>query len=236
MSPLRSLLPALLLLSSIGLSPAAHAVEAGGSVAGNDGVLHQDCRQHPYSYALSIPEDAESWDLEVTVLGPDGLEDTSDYLSDGAYETSGVATFQMCGGGMPGLYTLTATLTHYDADYNRVTTELPAASFSMRLPYTRTALSVSDRTPRYNQAVTFKIKTVDERPNGYFATPYATVRLQSRRDGRWVNVTGSKTTTSSTGVATLRFRWNTRATVKVRAVTLRDDYYSASTSRTLKIG
>lgn len=236
MSHLRRAVSALLLLSGlVVLSPAAEAAGS-GSVAAAGGVIYSDCRDHAYMYDLQLPSDTESWDLEVSVLGPDGLEHTSDYVyDDGWYTGAGVSSFQVCGGAMPGRYTLQAVLTTYDYDYNPSAELLPTASFDMRLPFTRTKLTVSNRTPRFNQVVTFKVKTKDERVNGYYATEYPDVRLEVRRDGQWRKVKGSKTMANGVGVAKIKYRWNVRSAVKVRAVTIGDDYYAASVSSAVTV-
>jgi hypothetical protein len=124
----------LLLVAGLGvINPAAHAAGT-GSVSASGGVLYSDCRQHAYTYALSLPADTASWNLDVTVLGPDGLYSAGDFLYDDADPATGVADFQLCGGELAGLYTITATLTTYDADYTESATALPNVNGHVAVP------------------------------------------------------------------------------------------------------
>lgn len=217
----------------VAVAPTAHA--AGGSFSSASGVLYNDCRQHPYNYSVDVPAGTRSWSVDVVVLGPDGIEAASDFIFDDSNAPVGTSSFQVCGGELPGTWTMTGTLEYSDQDFNSFTTAMPSATFNMRLPHTRTKLKVSDRTPRYNQKVTFKVRSRDERVTGYFPNQYAEVRLQSRRKGRWVNVRGSKTSTNGRGVAKISYKWNLRRSAKVRAVTVPTTAYASSRSKPVKI-
>jgi hypothetical protein len=114
--------------------------------------------------------------------------------------------------------------------------QLPPATFHMRLPETKTALSVSTKRRRFDQVLRFKVKTTDERPYGFFPTEYADVLLQVAGNGKWQNLRGSKTTTDSRGRATIKVRaTNDDSAVQVRAVTKRDDEYAGSESKVIRI-
>ena len=92
MSFSRRILSLLLLVAGLGvINPAAHAAGT-GSVSSSGGVLYSDCRQHDYNYALSLPSGTASWNVDVTVLGPDGLYSAGDFLYDDADPATGVAS------------------------------------------------------------------------------------------------------------------------------------------------
>ena len=213
--------------SFVGLvSPAS----ATGALVVGDGVLYQDCREHPYSFSVQPPPGTDSWSMDVTAYGPDGTSQASDFVYDDI--STGTGGLQFCGSEMSGRYELVAEIEYsdYDSDGSGTTTERLTSAFSMRKPSSRTRLRVSTRNPRYNSAVRFTIKTSDERPSGYFATSYAEVRLQRRVGARWVNVKGGKGFTDSRGRDVLTFRWNTRGRFAVRAVTLESAKLEGSTS------
>lgn len=215
---------------AIGPSPAA---AAGGSIWSHRGVLYDTCRDHSYGYTVN-PGSSE-WSLEVTLLAPDGTTEGHDYLYDAADPRSGTSHFQFCGWEMPGRYKIRATLTWYDDDFNEYESTLPAAYFWMRKPYTRTALTTSDRTPHFNEVVRFRAKVRDERPAGYFATRYAAVVLQVRTATGWRVIRGSRTTTDQWGTAVWRYRWNIGGTTKLRARTLRSPDFQPSNSAVVKV-
>ena len=214
------------------VAPPSHA---SGSISASSGVLYDDCRMHPYTYSLSLPPGTDSWSMSVSAVGPDGTEEASDYVYDDV--TTGTGGLQFCGGELPGAYQLVADVeyTDYDASGGGTTTERFTATFSMRLPMTKTRLRVSDRTPRYNSVVRFVIRTKDERPSGYFPTSTAWVRLQVRAQGRWRNVRGAKVLTDSRGKAVLAYRWDVRRRLTLRALTLGSSSATASWSRPVAV-
>ncbi|MCR6033363.1 hypothetical protein GGQ22_18260 [Nocardioides sp. zg-579] len=228
MSPRRVLVSALTLL----LAPAfvtvaavpAHA--AGGSTKAGNGVTYQ-CYQHSYEYSVDLPEDTESWSMDVSVEGPDGLEATSDFL----YEVpaSGRSSFQVCSFDMPGTYTIRASVEAYDSSWEETTFELAPSTFTLRKPRTKTTIKASTTRPRKGQVVRFTVVSKDERPRGYFAHAYADVVLQTFKAGRWVNVKGTKTYTGSTGRAVIKTRF-AGSKVRMRARTLADDDTTGSQS------
>lgn len=229
-----ALVGVLLACSTVLVTATLASANSMGTVSTTNGTIWSDCRQQTFNYALSLAPGTTYWNLEVTVLGHDGLERASDYLYKSGYPSTGTSTFQVCGGAAPGQWTLTATL-NYEIGDSPYSTQLPPAHFSMRLPNTRTSLRASDRTLRHNQVFTFTIKTQDERPAGYFRTEYASVRLQRKSAGVWKTVRGGKTTTNGDGVAKLKFRYVTRGTSRVRAITVGDRYYADSTSSVVRL-
>lgn len=231
---MRRLLSVTLLAAASLVGLASPSSAAGVLVVGN-GVLYQDCRDHPYSFSVLPPPGTDSWSMDVTAYGPDGTSQASDFVYDDI--STGSGGLQFCGSELPGSYELVAEVEYsdFDAYGSGTTTERLTSTFSMRKPSTRTRLQVSTRSPRYNAAVRFTIKTSDERPSGYFPTSYADVRLQRRAGNRWVNVPSGKGFTDSRGREVLTFRWNTRGRFSVRAVTLDSDNLDGSTSASITI-
>lgn len=224
----------LLVVAVGGVAGAPPAQAASGSLSIASGVIWSDCRQYAFTYQLALDPGTTYWNLETRVLGPDGLEVSSDYIYSSAYPPSGTSSFQVCGGELPGRWSLVATM-EYDVGDTSHTAQLPVAYFDMRLPKTVTTLKVSDKTLRLNQAFTFTVKVKDERPTGYFGTSYASVRLERRSSGKWVTVKGSRTATNEKGVAKLKFRWKTKGSAKVRAVTKSTYAHAGSVSNVLKL-
>lgn len=156
--------------------PAAPAA-ASGSISAGDGVLYDDCRAHPYSFAITPPPGTDSWSMDVTAYGPDGTSEASDFVYDDI--STGGGELQFCGYELPGQYELVAEIEYsdYDATGSGTSTERLTTTFAMRQPMTRTSLKVSSRRPSFNASVRFVITAKDERPSGYFPTSYTTVRL-----------------------------------------------------------
>lgn len=228
-NPLRHVLTItmLALTSLVGFAAPASAV---GSMSVGDGVLYDDCRDHPYFFSVLPPAGTDSWSMDVTAYGPDGTSQASDFVYDDI--STGSGGLQFCGYELAGRYELVAEIeyTDYDAAGSGVSTERLTSTFAMRQPYTRTRLQVSTRSPRYNSAVRFTVKTTDERPSGYFPTSYAEVRLQTRVGSKWVNVRGAKGYTDSRGRDVMTYRWNVRGRIAVRATTLGSSSTAGSTS------
>jgi hypothetical protein len=225
-----------LALSCVALAAPAHADTGSGTVSGINGVLYDDCRAYPYRYAVDVPIDAQSWRLDVTLIGPNG--DTADTGFVGSGEpVSGTSTFFLCPPtDLYGTYTIRATFEWQDTDSVWHPSAVADAHFSMRKPFTRTTLSVSTHRPSYGQVVTYRIGVRDERPEGYVATPFAWVHLQKRVDGHWVRIKGSRTLTHATGRVGLRLRYrHHHKRMRVQAVAEASARFSRSVSPAVRL-
>lgn len=232
----RALLLGLVLVASGLVAPAA-AQETHGSTAGSNGVLYDDCVLQPYSYAVTVPDDSESWSLDTSAVGPDGQTADTGHVGNGE-DLSGVGTFRLCSPpDLFGRYTIHATLDWVDADTTPHHEVLADSQFTMRKPFTRTTLSVSTRRPAYRQYVAYRIGVSDERPAGYTATPFVWVVLQKKVDGQWVRIKGSRTLTHSTGRVKLRLRYlrHHHKRLWVRAVAQESPQLSRSVSAPVRI-
>ena len=177
----------------------------GGSTYADDGVLYPGCGEYSYTYSVSVPEDTDGWSMGVVLLGPDGIEVTSDYVYDAP--TSGRGKIQICDSELAGGYTLQAFVEGYDTDYNKFAFELPATRFQMRQTRTRTALTASTTNPSCGDVVRLRIATTGERPRGYFPTRYTPVTIQRRVDGVWRTIRSSRGYTDAKGKETVRLRF-----------------------------
>jgi hypothetical protein len=229
----RAALGALALVAAGAVVP-VRAEPAYGSVTGVDGVLYDDCREHPYAYAVAPPAEAEDWDLQVQAYGPDGQLSDTDFVHDGVLAGNG--SFLLCPpADLYGRFTIRATLDWYDGStWHPIA--LADASFSMRKPATRTGLSVSTRRPAYGTKVAYRFRVRDERPEGFAPTAFAWVVLQKRAHGRWVRVKDSRTLTHADGRVKLRLEYRRhRKPLRVRAVTQEGDRWAASVSAPVRL-
>ena len=220
--------------SLLALVPTAPAQAALSHVRGINGVLYDTCRYHQFRYDVSGT--AYDWDLEVDLYDSRGvavdwawLNSTSDPASG---KTRGSDGFHFCGWERPGRYTMKATLTRYDHNYNS-TTERFTSSFTMRRPRTRTSLRVNDRTPRSGQVLRFRARSTAEYPKGYFAKDFARVVLQRKTGRGWKRVRAGYT--NRRGVAAFRVRWRRGDSRRLRAVTKSDVPFAASRSRVVRL-
>lgn len=193
------------------------------------------CYDHPYTLDVSVPEGTDSWDLTVFLIDPTGLPDSRDYVygfTDDPGPTN--STIQLCPSfDPPGRYGLRATLEYSDW-MGTHTVQIPAISFTIRYPATRTSLAVSDKTPSVGQRVTFAIVSKLERPIGYIANKGAPVRLQRYVSGRWVVVASGRT--SSTGRFTHSMTWRKSYAGNYRAYTPRGEEVGGSASSAIRVG
>ncbi len=214
--------------------PASAVTSGSAEFHAGSGVLYSGCRYHPYTFDLSLPEGTTHWDIDVSLKGPDGNEVSSDYLYGTTSDSGGGhGKVQICAGELAGQYRLTGTLEYTGSDDMDHSTPATPATFTMRKPRTTTKLTVSTTNPKCGQAFTFRVAAMDERPNGFFATKYATVRLQRYRAGHWSTIDTIYTNYAGKGSSTFRFTPCTPS--RARAVTPATEYLSASTSRTLTI-
>jgi hypothetical protein len=117
-------------------SASATAVETKpewGSVSADDAVLKRSCRNYPYTYAVTAPEQG-LWDLNVRLVGPSGRVLWFGYLYEGANPDHGTATFRLCRSRTkPGRYKLKAIVSVEDS--NETTAgRLPTAKFRLTKP------------------------------------------------------------------------------------------------------
>ena len=186
----------LLMSVTVGVPPSS---AASGETSSSNGVLFEECLDHAYGY--DIDPDHSEWELEVDLIGPDGSSLDRDFYSSARDSTSGAGGFLFCGAERVGSYQIEATLTSYDAESNSYVTQLPASTFRMREPRSRTRLRVSDRTPHYNEVVRFRSKSVQEMPRAYVVVANGAVKLQVKTPRGWANVTRSKTKAPNTLVS-----------------------------------
>lgn len=233
---LSRLLATLLVLGALICAPlviAATAAAATGQVSASNGVLYDSCRNHAFNYSVS--PGSNEWNLEVDLVDPRGDVTDGDYLYSGADPTSGSGSFFFCGSEPAGRYTIRATLTWYDSSWNEYTQVLPTSTFTMRKPWSRTTVSVNDTTARYNQVLSFRVRSKVEHPAGYFANEYEYVALQLLTASGWVRIRGTRTLTNDNGYASIRARWKRYAPGKVRAQTFRTAAFQGSTSTYVRI-
>jgi hypothetical protein len=216
------------------LTTPAHADSAVVSVG--NAVIYDTCYQKQFRYSVDPDMAAYDWSLWVTAYDPRGVEVSGGSVwKDDGYPASGISKgddgLQICSSEMPGTWRIESEIHFYDGPYEDQT--LPTSHISVRRGATRTSVAVNDHTARYKQVLTFKVKSTAEYPNGFFGNAYADVRLQRKASGRWVNI--GKAMANENGVARFRGRWKIRAKTQVRAVTLAESPYTASTSKTLTI-
>ena len=220
---------------------AAPAGAAGsGSISAQNGVLYAGtCYDHAYNYSVQLPAGTRDWTLDVAFYTPDGIESGSDstfsYPSD-PEPTTGSSSHQVCSSELAGRWTTRATLETCDYDFRCTTVSLPSTSFEMRRPTSRTGLRVSTKRPRSGQVLAFRIASQDERPTGYFGTDYAPVHLEWRDGTKWRRLPKGRTSTDSTGRATIRYKWATSGKLVVRAVTRPTESIAGSVSGSIKVG
>lgn len=75
----------------------------------------------------------------------------------------------------------------------------------------------------------------DERPKGYFGTPYATTVLQVKAGSRWVKIRGTRGAANRRGLTVQKARYDRSKPARVRAFTPRTDDLAPSGSGVIKL-
>ncbi|CUR54486.1 exported hypothetical protein [metagenome] len=213
---------------------AAPAVAA-GSLTADGGTLYEGCRNFRYSFDVAEPG-AAAWQLDLTANAPDGSYAAGDYQEGVGESASGSGTVNICSYQGVGRYQLEAQVTYFDADFNTLAQETLYAPLRLTKMSTRTSLSVSDRTPRFNSVVRLVATSYVERPSRFVRNKYEYVALEVRcGTSGWARVRGSKSVTNNYGKTAWRYRWNIHRTCKVRAVTLKTASWTGSSSSAKKV-
>ena len=223
-----------LLVAVLGPVLTAGPAQAGGSVASGPHRLYDGCRDYAYQVEGSNPY-AYEWDLDLTLYTPSGDESSFDYDYGTGSSFSNVGAFNVCDYEGVGTYVLQGTITWYDVDYNDVGVDNLSGVMLMSRQSTASALTVSDPTPDYNSRVRFKMKSTQETPNGWANNAYEYVALEVNCGTGWGRVRGSKISTDAYGKASLRYRWDTRKTCRVRTLTLATVNSAVSRSLAVKV-
>lgn len=176
------------------VAPPAQA--AGATITIADGVLYE-CTDYPFDYAVDLPPGTDSFALDATAWRPDGLRVGSEFIPDGP--RSGVGSFYLCPSDLAGPYMITGVVRAYDNNDNETSYALPITIFRMRQPLTSTvARATKDARP--GQTINVRVKTLEERPAGFFPNAYASVYLEQRVRGEgWQRLKRAKTTTDGNG-------------------------------------
>lgn len=204
---------------AVGTPGAAHAAGPVQASSG-PGVIFEEGADHPLSYSVEPPADANHWSLRLVVQAPDGTA-TGGYIAASTGDpTTGVVMARLCGSETgAGTYSVTGTYEYYQGRITPAATiAVTPFAFDMRLPTGAVSASPSTRTPRLGRAVTVRVKVTEEQPTGDFrGTAAAKVLLQRMAKGRWVKVRGAKAVTTGNGAAKLRFRHTWRGKTRFRA-------------------
>jgi hypothetical protein len=162
-------------------SQPASAAYAGSINAPRSAVLYQTCWQVPY-HLVGFAPGSSDWDLEVSLVGPDGIEVSSDYLYDADPNIDGL---QLCGFEQPGTYTVKATGEWYDDDFNTHPMSLAPAKVAVRRQASHTTAKLKAKAVKKGRVLQVKATVRDGRLTGYFPTSYAGVRLEKRVHRKW---------------------------------------------------
>ena len=214
---MRRLLVTALLAAVVNVGASASA-QAPNELTTSDGVLFQTCVQHPVAYEAT--PGSGNWSLFLSSTRSDGAPGPFVSLSSAMGDVpGGTTTLDFCGYGdtagvyVPGSYTLTGELSWFDESGVVHTEQLPSAAFTMARPQTRTALSVSDRTPKPGQPLRFRVKVQVESPTGWMRVPDDALPLRLRVLARgpgekaFTPVRGANGVYDYGGTWSRKFRW-----------------------------
>lgn len=208
-----------------------------GAYSTTETVVYDSCEDYVVNFHFIAPPTAVEWTLDSTIVEPDG-ETRSDFEFGNGATFSGNFEFFLCGDHDDiGTYALSGVLTVDDANYNETTYPMDTLRFTLRAPSSKTTLFVSDKSPKFKDAVQFKVKSTGETRYGNTSLEYAQVRLQYKDGGKWKSVKGAnKVLTNGSGVWKEKYRMDARGAFKFRAKTLPGDgIYASSESKVVEV-
>lgn len=213
-----------LLVTTVGLAAPASAGPYDVTVTSGPGVIFADCTEHPFTYAVTPPEDADQWSLQLEIRQPNGEYAGRLHVVSPA-ATAGVLTERFCPRySVPGLYTVYGEYKVLENDpdsinYKQTITPVPSFTVEMRMAEVEVTAAPSDTTPRVGELVTVRVKVADETAGGLSPSSDAPVALQQRKGKKWVTVRGAKVDTSKKGAAVVKFRAKSPGKAKYRVRT-----------------
>ncbi len=100
---------------------------------------------------------------------------------------------------------------------------------------TRTSVTASTRSPRFNQPVRLTVQAEVKKEYGWGPVWAADVKAQIRARGKWVNAPKLDLVTARNGRDNWLLRWNIHQPVTMRFVFPKQDMYAASVSKPITI-
>lgn len=223
---------ALSLIIAAGLTAVASppATAAYAVVTAPDGVLHNECFDHPVDYVVSPPKNVTSY-VTLTVTGPAG-QAGHELVMDVA--TQGRAAIELCGG-TPGTFTVEAEFHYRLTNVGPWERETATTTFTMRDPQTVTALTLRPRRLERGDRARFTVRVSGEQATGFLPLSGAPVRVLIRNKGTWRPLRAPLAYTDESGRAKIVLRWKFRRVTHVRAETLTHEQGTGSLSEIQKL-
>jgi hypothetical protein len=214
--------------SLAGAGPASADVT--GSTSTQDVVLFDHCQQHPISYDLMVSPGTLLWRLEVQVADPQGHVSEGTVVNSATNPTtSGTVMVTFCGSEPAGTYTVRATGFYEVVPAVQLAFVLPATTFQVRPPATRTAIAAKSLGDGHYQLTT---RVREESEKGFSRANGVPVRLERLVSGQWHRVRGlTLTTVHGRAVA----RVDGHPGQKLRAVVPALNNVAASTSKAVTL-
>ncbi|MEO5663331.1 MAG: hypothetical protein ABIR39_08595 [Nocardioides sp.] len=201
-----------------------------------------NCIDQPVTYSANVPADSPNWSLEIDAIYPDGVTEGIGQIL-GTFKgspMSGTTTIQICGGQEPtGTWTLKPTVSYTDAARNSFYDIAGTPSTFEVVGESTTTASLKAKTK--GNKVTAKSKLVVK--SGGTSSPLAgqPVAFQKKKGKSWK--TFKTVTTSSTGVARVKFKAKRKTTIRAHFAGAGEILVGgtgkaipAATSKTVRVG
>jgi len=220
----------------------AHAV--GESTATTTTAYAADtCINHPVNYSVALPADAQRWFLEIQAIYPDGSEGLAQHVGtiDGSPMT-GTTTLQICGAVEPrGTWTLQPTLKGWTDAAGKTYYDPIVGTPSTFQVVGKATSSASLKARTKGNKVTAKSKLVVKTDGNSAPIAGQPVAFQKKKGKSWR--TFKTVTTSSTGVAKVKFKAKRKTTIRAHFAGAGEVIVGgtgpaipAATSRTVRVG
>jgi hypothetical protein len=236
---MRAVLVALATLASLLVHAPAHA-DVVATVGAEPQQALGGCARYDFDYNLNLPPGTTGWQAKVFVYDSGQVNDLYYAVAHTLDSSGGDRPFgtlesqRICEWEGPvGSYAISIEGTYNSAAGTGAITG--TGYMTLRPAKTRTWMTASTRSPRFNQPVRVTVTVQVKKEYGYGAVWAADVKTQIRAKGRWITAPKLALVTSRKGTDNFYLRWNIHQPVTLRFLLPKQDMYAKSVSKPITI-
>ena len=242
------LVVALTAVAGVGLVTSSAAAVTFDHVAGSGGNIRwNDCESFDYAWAATDDSGlATEWEATATLYTAGGDFSDADHSSGSGRFADQDESFTVCWEEGAGTYEIEVEITYFDDSFQTVDSGIASGTMSIsRSPRpartaTRSTLRISDRTPHFNERVTFTIRSKIRRAGAWRRHAHAPAMLIGRcvsrgDDSGWVLLAEGELGRRGVGYVGFRYDIPRSWRCRYKSATYRTDTAKASTSRAVRV-
>ncbi|KRF00616.1 hypothetical protein ASG88_09105 [Nocardioides sp. Soil777] len=198
------------------------------------------CARYDFEYDLNLPAGATAWEADVFVYESDEVDSMFYEIRHPLDSTLGDApagsltTQRICDWEEPvGRYAVSVEGTYTSAAGEGVI--VGTGYITLKPARTRTSITASTRSPKFNQPVRVTATVLVKKEYGYGPVWAVDVKAQLRVRGRWVDAPKLDLFTARNGRDNFFLRWNIHRPITLRFLVTKQDMYAKSVSKPITI-